>query len=133
MSKMIASAKIGETLNPQIVALAKLGLTDAEIQQVLEDDKRIDKGEKLFELTAEQEKASKQARQADRKPTAYKLDNTAGKRSKKSDNDKADLVNALFSAILPMCDTYEITNGEREFCFTYHGRKFKVVLSAPRS
>ena len=133
MSKMIASAKIGETLNPQIVALAKLGLTDAEIQQVLEDDKRIDKGEKLFELSAEQEKASKQARQADRKPTAYKLDNTAGKRSKKSDNDKADLVNALFSAILPMCDTYEITNGEREFCFTYHGRKFKVVLSAPRS
>ena len=133
MSKMIASAKIGETLNPQIVALAKLGLTDAEIQQVLEDDKRIDKGEKLFELTAEQEKASKQARQADRAPTVYKLDNTAGKRSKKSDNDKADLVNALFSAILPMCDTYEITNGEREFCFTYHGRKFKVVLSAPRS
>ena len=130
---MIAPAKIGETLNPQIVALAKLGLTDAEIQQVLEDDKRIDKGEKLFELSAEQEKASKQARQADRKPTAYKLDNTAGKRSKKSDNDKADLVNALFSAILPMCDTYEITNGEREFCFTYHGRKFKVVLSAPRS
>ena len=133
MSKMIASAKIGETLNPQIVALAKLGLTDAEIQQVMEDDKRIDKGEKLFELSAEQEKASKQARQADRKPTAYKLDNTAGKRSKKSDNDKADLMNALFSAILPMCDTYEITNGEREFCFTYHGRKFKVVLSAPRS
>ena len=42
-------------------------------------------------------------------------------------------MNALFSAILPMCDTYEITNGEREFCFTYHGRKFKVVLSAPRS
>lgn len=120
-------------MSKQVEALRKLGLTDAEIQQVLEDDKRIDKGEKLFELSAEQEKASKQARQANRKPTAYKLDNTAGKRSKKSDNDKADLVNALFSAILPMCDTYEITNGEREFCFTYHGRKFKVVLSAPRS
>ena len=133
MSKMIASAKIGETLNPQIVALAKLGLTDAEIQQVLEDDKRIDKGEKLFELTAEQEKASKQARQADRKPTVYKLDNTAGKRSKKEDSDKATLMNALFTAILPMCDTYEVTNAEREFCFTYHERKFKVVLSAPRS
>ena len=121
------------SMNKQIEALRKLGLTDADIEQVLADDKRIDKGEKLFELSAEQEKASKQARQADRKPTAYKLDNKDGKRSKKSDNDKADLVNALFSAILPMCDTYEITNGEREFCFTYHGRKFKVVLSAPRS
>ena len=120
-------------MSKQIDALRKLGLTDAEIQQVLEDDKRIDKGEKLFELSAEQEKASKQARQADRKPTVYKLDNTAGKRSKKEDSDKATLMNALFSAILPMCDTYEVTNAEREFVFTYHGRKFKVVLSAPRS
>ena len=130
---MYASNKVGETLSPQIKAMLKLGLTEAEIQQVLEDDKRIDKGEKLFELTAEQEKASKQARQADRKPTVYKLDNTAGKRSKKADEDKATLMNALFTAILPMCDTYEVTNAEREFCFTYHGRKFKVVLSAPRS
>ena len=112
--------------------MAKLDITEEEARQVLEDDKRIDKGEKLFELSAEQEKASKQARQADRKPTVYKLDNTNGKRNKKADTDKATLLNALFTAILPMCDTYEVTNGEREFCFTYHGRKFKVVLSAPR-
>ena len=120
-------------MNKQIEAFRKLGLTDAEIQQVLEDDKRIDKGEKLFELTAEQEKASKQARKADRVPTVYKLDNTGGKRSKKEDADKATLLNALFTAILPMCETYEVTNAEREFSFTYNGRKFKVVLSAPRS
>ena len=120
-------------MSKQIEALRKLGLTEAEIKEVLADDKRIDKGEKLFELSAEQEKASKQARQADRKPTVYKLDNSAGKRSKKEDSDKAILLNALFTAILPMCETYEVTNGEREFCFTYHGRKFKVVLSAPRS
>ena len=120
-------------MSKQIEALRKLGFSDEEIQQVLADDKRIDKGEKLFELSAEQEKASKQARQADRKPTVYKLDNTAGKRSKKEDTDKATLMNALFTAILPMCDTYEVANVEREFSFTYHGRKFKVVLSAPRS
>ena len=120
-------------MSKQIEAMRKLGMSEEEIQQVLADDKRIDKGEKLFELTAEQEKASKQARQADRKPIVYKLDNTAGKRSKKEDADKATLMNALFSAILPMCDTYEVTNAEREFCFTDHERKFKVVLSAPRS
>ena len=130
---MYASSKVGETLSPQIKAMLKLGMTEDEIKQVLADDKRIDKGEKLFELSAEQEKASKQARQADRKPTVYKLDNTAGKRSKKEDTDKAPLMNALVTAILPMCDTYEVTNAEREFVFTYHGRKFKVVLSAPRS
>ena len=133
MSKMIASAKIGETLNPQIVALAKLGLTDAEIQQVLEDDKRIDKGEKLFELPAEQEKASKQARQADRKPTAYKLDNTAGKRRKKAKTHKQEINHNLEVAIRCVAEDIDIVNAEREFVFHYKGTKYKVVLSAPRS
>ena len=113
--------------------MSLLGISREEAEQLVADDEAIDKGAKLFELTAEQEKASKQARKADRAPTVYKLDNTAGKRSKKEDTDKATLLNALFTAILPMCDTYEVTNAEREFCFTYHGRKFKVVLSAPRS
>ena len=113
--------------------MSLLGISRAEAEQLVADDEAIDKGAKLFELTAEQEKASKQARKADRAPTVYKLDNTAGKRSKKEDSDKATLLNALFTAILPMCDTYEVTNAEREFCFTYHERKFKVVLSAPRS
>lgn len=120
-------------MSKQIEAMRKLGMSEEEIQQVLADDKRIDKGEKLFELSAEQEKASKEARQADRAPTVYKLDNTAGKRSKKVDEDKEFLTNTLFSAILPICDTYKVTNAGREFEFTYHGRKFKVVLSAPRS
>ena len=120
-------------MSKQIDALRKLGLSDAEIEQVLADDKRIDKGEKLFELSAEQEKASKQARQADRKPTVYKLDNANGKRSKKVDEDKEFLSNTLFNVILPVCDTYKVVNVGREFEFTYHGRKFKVVLSAPRS
>ena len=120
-------------MSTQIEALRKLGLTEAEIQQVLADDKRIDRGENLFPLTAEQEKASKQARKADRAPTVYKLDNKDGKRSKKEDADKATLMNALFTAILPICDSYEVANAEREFSFMYHNRKFKVVLSAPRS
>ena len=37
--------------NRQIEAMKKLGMTEAEIVEVLEADKRIDKGEKLFELT----------------------------------------------------------------------------------
>ena len=113
--------------------MVKLGISREEAIELMEDDKRIDKGEKLFELTAEQEKASKQARQADRKPTVYKLDNENGKRSKKVDEDKEFLSNTLFNAILPICDTYKVVNVGREFEFTYHGRKFKVVLSSPRS
>ena len=117
----------------QVEAMKKLGLSDAEIAELLASDRRIERGENPFPLTAEQEKASKDARKADKAPTVYKLDNTNGKRSKKEDTDKATLLNALFTAILPMCDTYEVTNAEREFCFTYHERKFKVVLSMPRT
>ena len=108
-----------------------LGCSREEAIDIIESDKRIDKGEKLFELTAEQEKASKQARQADRKPTVYKLDNTEGKRSKKADNDKSEIMRKLLDCF----DEYnpQIINAEREFTFTYNERKFKIVLSAPRS
>lgn len=124
---MIASTKIGDS---QIAALAKLGLTDAEIEQVLADDKRIDRGEKLFELDPELEKGAKKARQADRKPTTYNFQ----KRERKADTGKRDLISALVGAVAPLADgEVEIMNIEREFVFTVNGRKYKVVLSAPRS
>ena len=133
MSKMVASAKIGETLNPQIVALAKLGLSDEEIKQVLADDKRIDKGEKLFELSAEQEREAKKARNVGRAPTAYKFT----KRERKPDEDKKVLCQTMIEALIEagMIDnsTLHIENIEREFLFKHNGRKYKVVLSAPRS
>ena len=52
-----------------------LKISRDEAIQLIEDDKRIDKGEKLFSLTPEQEKASKKARSAGRKPktTVYKF------------------------------------------------------------
>lgn len=120
-------------MSKQIEALRKLGLSDAEIEQVLADDKRIDKGEKLFELTAEQEKASKQARKADRAPTVYKLDNTAGKRSRKANADKGFLIDLLTRSLPPHGTGIEVVNPEREFTFIYNGTKYKVVLSAPRT
>ena len=133
MSKMVASAKIGETLDPQVVALAKLGLTDEEIKQVLADDKRIDKGEKLFELTAEQEREAKKARNVGRAPTAYKFT----KRERKPDEDKKVLCQTMIEALIEagMVDnsTLHIENIEREFLFKHIGKKYKVVLSAPRS
>jgi hypothetical protein len=128
---MYASSKVGETLSPQVTAMLKLGMSEEEIQQVLADDKRIDKGEKLFELTAEQEKASKDARKTNRAPAIYKLDNTNGKRNKKVDTTKAEIMQKLLDCF----DEYEpqVINAEREFTFTYNERKFKIVLSAPRS
>lgn len=104
-----------------------LSISREDAIQLLEDDKRIDKGEKLFELDPELEKGAKKARQADRKPTERKP------REKKEDNDKQTIISKFFNAILPIVDSYEVANAEREFSFHYKGKKYKVVLSCPRS
>lgn len=109
-------------------ALRKCGIPESEWADLEATDKRIDRGEKLYELDPELEAGAKKARQADRKqPTERKP------REKKQDKDKETLLNAMFSAILPMCESYEVTNAEREFSFTFNGRKFKVTMSCPRS
>ena len=108
-------------------ALKNLGLTDEEIADVIETDKRIDKGEKLFELDPELEKGAKKARQAPRKANT-----TPTKRERKEDTDKRELIAEIVKA-LAECDKVEITNPERQIDFEFSGRKFRIVLSAPRS
>lgn len=108
-------------------ALKNLGLTDEEIADVIETDKRIDKGEKLFELDKELEKGAKKARSAGN-CNGY----TKANREKKADPDKGKLIADLLDGI-PYAENVEIANREREFTFTYNGKKYKVVLSCPRS
>lgn len=114
----------------QVRAMRVLGMTDEEIADVLDCDRRIDKGEKLFELSAEQEQASKKARQADRKPTNYEFK----PRERKVNDSKRAIINALVDCAKELADSGEVdvTNIEREFLFTANGVKYKVVLSAPR-
>lgn len=111
--------------------MKNLGVSEDEARQILADDKAIDQGEKLFELTPEQAQASKSARQVSRTPTAYNFT----KRERKADNDKRCLINILASALCVEDEVtdLEVTNQEREMIFKFGGRKFKIVLSAPRS
>ena len=108
-------------------ALRKCGIPEAEWAELEATDKRIDRGEKLYELDPELEKGAKKARQADRKPAERKP------RERKIDCEKRTLLTLLYEAILPFCESYEVTNPEREFSFTHNGKKYKVVLSCPRS
>lgn len=109
-----------------------LHCTEAEALQIYEADREIDKGAKLFELSAEEKKASKQARQAPRKPTAYNFDTS--KRQRKADNEKAEVIEILRDALLADgAHNVVMTNPEREFTFEFKGRKMKIVLSVPRS
>ena len=111
----------------EIAKLMKLtNSTREEVLDMLDCDKRIDRGEKLFELDEELKAGAKKARQAERKPTTVK-------REKKEDVTKQELVSAMLMAILPLCDSYSVANAEREFSFVKDGKKYKVTLACPRS
>ena len=106
-----------------------LGCSIKEAEEIVKADAEIDKGAKLFEQTQEQKQASKTYRQGDRKPTVYKLD----KRERKADEDKRKLVELLASAIGMVTEnTPTVTRVEGQIDFEFNGRKFRVVLSAPR-
>lgn len=110
--------------------ISLLGISQEEAEQLVADDEAIDKGAKLFELSAEQEKASKKARAIGTRTTP-----TVTKRERKADNDKAMLMETLQSALGELAEVTDIdvTNAEREMIFFCNDRKFKIVLSAPRS
>lgn len=116
-------------MEKQIEKLMKaLNVSRAEALQIIETDKRIDKGEKLFELDPELEAGAKKARQADRVRSTEPV-----KRERKADNDKGHLIAVIAEAVENAGATAEITNKEREINLVFNGRKFKIVLSAPRS
>lgn len=119
-------------MNAEVQKIMKaLGLTEQEAKEMLEDDRKIDKGEKLFELTPEQEKASKKARSTGtKKPTVYNFDTT--KKKRKECPDKQHLVNLLAEALGVECQNIEITNKERELTFQFNGTGYRLTLAVPR-
>ena len=107
-----------------------LGCSIKEAEEIVRADEKIDKGEKLFEQTKEQQKASKQYRQGSKAPTVYKLE----KRERKADADKRHLIALLDATLAEIADEEpKVENVERQIDFVFKGRKFRVVLSAPRS
>lgn len=125
--------------SPQVQAMRKMGCTEEEIADMLKCDKEIDRGADLFPLAEELQAGAKKARRADRTDTPKKAD-----RTRAEDKDKRRLIeyfrNALENEVRVsetdfdcVATKVEIVNPEREFLFTYNGRKYKVVLSCPRT
>lgn len=119
-------------MNAEVQKIMKaLGLTEQEAKEMLEADRKIDKGEKLFELTPEQEKASKKARSTGtKKPTVYNFD--TAKKKRKECPDKQHLVNLLVEALGAECQNIEVTNKERELTFEFNGIGYRLTLAVPR-
>lgn len=109
-------------------SMIALGCSEEEALEVVESDRRIDKGEKIFDLDPELEKGAKKARQAPRKANS-----TPTKRERKEDTDKRELIDLLKNALEGTAESLEVTNVERQIDFIFSNRKFRIVLSAPRS
>ena len=105
-----------------------LDCTEEEALEVLAMDDEIEHGSDPFKLTPEQEKVSKAARSVDRKPAAQKA-----KRERKADDTKRQLIADIKVLLEGLgAEDMEVTNIERQLDFKVDGRKFRVVLSAPR-
>lgn len=127
----------GANTPKQIQAMRNIGITEEEIADVLRTDQEIDRGADPFPLAKELQAGAKKARRADRTDTPKP-------RTREEDTDKRRLITFLKNALeneINISATevdyinadVEIVNPEREFLFTYNGRKFKVVLSCPRN
>lgn len=115
--------------------MSTLGITREEAIQLIADDEEIDRMTRTSDidgdLTAEQRKSAKKARQADRKPTVYKFDTT--KRKRAENTGKRFLIDEIKKCLENAgADSLEVTNPEREIIFMSEGTKYKIVLSAPR-
>ena len=115
-------------MEEKIAKLMKsLGISREEAIELMEEDRRIDRGEKLYELDPELEKGAKKARQADLKKTEVK-------REKKAKPEKAEICSAMMNGLRELgVGEFEIINAEREFIFHKDGTKYKVTLACPRS
>lgn len=122
--------------NPsQVERMRAQGYTEEEIADMLKCDKEIDRGADPFPLDPELEAGAKKARRADRTDTPKKAN-----RERKADNEKRELIACFTESLadLRCCEGFDITelqvaNPEREFSFMMNGKKYKVILSCPRS
>lgn len=107
--------------------MKSLNISREDAIQLMEDDKEIDRGAKMFELPKELQAGAKKARQADRKKTEVK-------RERKPKPEKAELCSAMMDGLRGLgVAEFDITNAEREFIFHHNGTKYKVTLACPRS
>ena len=110
--------------------MAQLDCSYEEAYQIVLDDEAVDRGEALpWDLTPEQLKESKKARQADRAKPKEKV-----KRERKANENKqiiiADLLN--FFQENEEFENVEVLNAERQIAFSLGGKKYELTLVEKR-
>lgn len=116
--------------------MLKLHISEDEALEILADDEAIDKGEKLFELTPEQKKASKKARIT----TAIKTEKKKKKKvdaygnetevKKKENPELRLLIKTIADSLIPLKhEKMEVTNPEHTIHIKRNGIVYKINLS----
>ena len=107
--------------------MRNLGLTEEQARQLIEDDKDVNAGKKKeWDLTAEQLQ-----NQRDAINVRSRHRTTEGKRQRKENPDKKELIERLF-AVLVEEENARIVNNEREIDFEHGGVSYSVTLTAHR-
>lgn len=112
-----------------------LDLTRDEAIELINEDKQIDRmtvKEAESDLTAEQKKAIKKVKGGAKSVKAVNAYGKTVTRERKADETKRELVKLLQESLKDVAENLEITNIERQIDFVVKGRKFRIVLSAPR-
>lgn len=113
--------------------MQNLGLTSEEADQLLADDKAIDKGEKMpFDLTAEQQKVAKtftvSTTKTKKAPTVYKFE-----RKKTENVPKAEIIAKIEQLLTENgYENVKILNKERQIAFTNGENDFEITLTQKR-
>lgn len=136
--------------NKQLMAFKKLGYSDEQIQEMLMDDKAVDRGEimewdlppeehkKAMKYANSQEKTKKPAKteekSAKKGATNYNFDTSTKKR--KENPTKSNII-ALLATILAengdfSAENVEITNKERQIAFVVGENAFELTLVQKR-
>lgn len=113
--------------------IRKLGLSYQEAEAVVLDDKAIDKGEKLFELTEEQKKVAKKMSNFDTKNIKNgqkRIVNRAKNATKGA--IIAEIVQFLSENSQFSIENVEIINEERQFGFKIGENAYEITLTQKR-
>ena len=124
---------MAETQKERIMRILKVSSEEAD--QIMADDKRIDRGEKMeFDLSPEQEKEIRKYRQADRKLTVYNFNKP---RERKPNATKSGIIEEIAKFLQEnsqfSIENLEVTNKERQISFSVGENKYEFTLVQKRT
>ena len=119
----------------QMAAFRKLGYSQAQIDEMIEDDLAVDRGESLpWDMSKEEHKKAMKNANADehKKPTVYKFD----KRERKENTPKRAIIAEIYHFLVENAEfsplNVQILNKERQISFDYADEKFEITLTQKR-